>query len=70
MNRSRFKYLRQLKGMAIVLGPCCVASALDSTGAQAAELTFTSWTGPYMRSQMLGFVGPYENGVYAGSCQC
>jgi len=25
------------------------------------EITFTSWTGPYMRSQMLGFVRPYEN---------
>ena len=24
------------------------------------EITFTSWTGPYMRSQMLGFVRPYE----------
>ncbi len=23
-------------------------------------ITFTSWTGPYMRSQMLGFVRPYE----------
>lgn len=29
------------------------------------EITFTSWTGPYMRSQMLGFVRPFEaaNGV-------
>jgi len=25
------------------------------------DLTFTSWTGPYMRSQMLGFVRPYED---------
>ena len=24
------------------------------------DLTFTTWTGPYMRSQMLGFVNPYE----------
>lgn len=24
------------------------------------EITFVSWTGPYMRSQMLGFVRPYE----------
>ncbi len=24
------------------------------------SITFTSWTGPYMRSQMLGFVRPYE----------
>lgn len=28
--------------------------------APAPEITFTSWTGPYMRSQMLGFVRPYE----------
>ena len=39
------------------------AAAQDS-GAEAAmgqdEITFTSWTGPYMRSQMLGFVRPYE----------
>ena len=25
------------------------------------EITFTSWVGPYMRSQMLGFVRPYES---------
>lgn len=25
------------------------------------DLTFTTWTGPYMRSQMLGFVRPYED---------
>ena len=25
------------------------------------DLTFTTWTGPYMRSQMLGFVYPYED---------
>ena len=24
------------------------------------DVTFTTWTGPYMRSQMLGFVNPYE----------
>jgi putative spermidine/putrescine transport system substrate-binding protein len=24
------------------------------------QITFTSWVGPYMRSQMLGFVRPYE----------
>ncbi|MCP4403942.1 MAG: extracellular solute-binding protein [bacterium] len=27
---------------------------------KADEMTFTSWPGPYMRSQMLGFVRPYE----------
>ena len=43
------------------------AATLSAQEAQdpAKELTFTSWTGPYMRSQMLGFVRPYEkeNGV-------
>ncbi|MEZ5931786.1 MAG: extracellular solute-binding protein [Alphaproteobacteria bacterium] len=34
------------------------ASAQDP--ASGADLTFTSWVGPYMRSQMLGFVRPYE----------
>lgn len=68
MNRNRFKYLRQFKGLVIVLGPLWCASgvlAQDNTGEQGANLTFTSWTGPYMRSQMLGFVRPYEkeNGV-------
>ena len=33
-------------------------SGVDST---PPEITFTSWTGPYMRSQMLGFVRPYES---------
>jgi len=33
-----------------------IATAADSRS----EITFTSWTGPYMRSQMLGFVRPYE----------
>ena len=28
--------------------------------AYARDLTFTTWTGPYMRSQMLGFVNPYQ----------
>ena len=45
------------------------ARAQDSTAAtgeampmakKLPEITFTSWTGPYMRSQMLGFVRPYE----------
>ncbi len=29
--------------------------------APSRDLTFTTWTGPYMRSQMLGFVRPYED---------
>ena len=42
-------------------------AAVLSTSAQAqqigrqTDLTFTSFTGPYMRSQMLGFVRPYED---------
>ncbi|HMB77066.1 MAG TPA: extracellular solute-binding protein [Kiloniellaceae bacterium] len=39
-------------------------SAADCSAVAAcaqAEITFTSWTGPYMRSQMLGFVRPYED---------
>lgn len=36
------------------------AQAQDSTTAPRSEITFTSWVGPYMRSQMLGFVRPYE----------
>ncbi len=47
----------------------CVSAALVAlglamapAGAQAEDgITFTSWTGPYMRSQMLGFVRPYED---------
>lgn len=31
-----------------------------TTAAPKNEITFTSWTGPYMRSQMLGFVRPFE----------
>lgn len=33
----------------------------QASPAPAPEITFTSWTGPYMRSQMLGFVRPYED---------
>jgi len=46
--------------------PLCNAWAQESPNSDATvavaapEITFTSWTGPYMRSQMLGFVRPYE----------
>ena len=41
------------------------AKAQETAASPPNEITFTSWTGPYMRSQMLGFVRPYEveNGV-------
>lgn len=32
----------------------------DLSSGDHREITFTSWGGPYMRSQMLGFVRPYE----------
>jgi putative spermidine/putrescine transport system substrate-binding protein len=35
-------------------------SAQENTSPRKNEITFTSWPGPYMRSQMLGFVRPYE----------
>ncbi len=43
-------------------GTLVPAGFAQETGQIAAknEITFTSWTGPYMRSQMLGFVRPYE----------
>ena len=46
-------------GLAIL---AALGAATLSAQAQdpAKKLTFTSWTGPYMRSQMLGFVRPYE----------
>ena len=49
-------------GMALAIP----APAQESSGMAMAMadpkpvITFTSWTGPYMRSQMLGFVRPYE----------
>lgn len=44
--------------LAIVAAPAL--SGFPKAADAADELTFTSWTGPYMRSQMLGFVRPYE----------
>ena len=41
--------------------PMIVAEAQENTERPKNEITFTSWTGPYMRSQMLGFVRPYED---------
>ena len=35
-------------------------SALAHQAGKHADLTFASFTGPYMRSQMIGFVRPYE----------
>ncbi len=40
--------------------PAVQQEAAAASESARGEITFTSWTGPYMRSQMLGFVRPYE----------
>lgn len=60
------KELVPRKGLVSVVALMCMASAQpiwaqDETVSAKNEITFTSWTGPYMRSQMLGFVRPYED---------
>ena len=61
-----FKPVRFVSGriFALVLMGCALAvpqaQAQDTMPAAKPEITFTSWVGPYMRSQMLGFVRPYE----------
>ena len=37
-----------------------VSESATTSAEPGPTITFTSWTGPYMRSQMLGFVRPYE----------
>ncbi|MCY3876326.1 MAG: hypothetical protein OXF88_18810 [Rhodobacteraceae bacterium] len=52
----------------MVLATLFLSGSLSEVNAQENQegmgqrpvITFTSWTGPYMRSQMLGFVRPYE----------
>ncbi len=47
--------------LAIVCSTCIQPVwAQSEEQAQKNVITFTSWTGPYMRSQMLGFVRPFE----------
>lgn len=57
--------LNRTWGMGLVTMLVCTvwmqpALAQDELVVKKNEITFTSWTGPYMRSQMLGFVRPYE----------
>lgn len=48
--------------LAIFCGACVQPVwAQSEAAAEKTEITFTSWTGPYMRSQMLGFVRPFED---------
>ncbi len=76
MDQHQLKYLGGRLAALALLGSaliCTGAYAQDDTAGsedpavqQVAaagarnQITFTSWTGPYMRSQMLGFVRPYE----------
>ena len=53
-TRSGSRIASWLSGGVIGLG------LLSASYSVAQEITFTSWVGPYMRSQMLGFVRPYE----------
>ncbi len=65
MKNRMFRVGGQLAILAALGIAAVSAEAQDNQNTPAGELTFTSWTGPYMRSQMLGFVRPYEeqNGV-------
>ncbi len=60
------KRMRGLGGTvaALVLSVCTLSPG-TADAQSAGNLTFTSWTGPYMRSQMLGFVRPYEEATGA-----
>ena len=65
-----FNHSKSLHVLSVVLCTLGLSAAVPDASAQgssagANEITFTSWVGPYMRSQMLGFVRPYEskNGV-------
>ena len=69
MNHNRWIYLvTPLAAAGIVTSALFVQPALaqESSSPPASPLTFTTWTGPYMRSQMLGFVRPFEleQGLY------
>ncbi|MCP5086167.1 MAG: extracellular solute-binding protein [Rhodobacteraceae bacterium] len=74
MSRFRNKFLGKCLSPCVALlltiptGIGLAQETTETAGSMAPpkpEITFTSWTGPYMRSQMLGFVRPYEseNGV-------
>ena len=64
MNLSRMKFLSGRVAALVFLGAAIApigVHAQDAAAGSKGEITFTSWTGPYMRSQMLGFVRPYED---------
>ncbi|MCP4188641.1 MAG: ABC transporter substrate-binding protein [Gammaproteobacteria bacterium] len=45
--------------MLVAISLACITVQVSEVQAHD-DLTFSSWPGPYMRSQMLGFVRPYE----------
>ncbi len=59
------RLVRGTIGLVLILGLAGPALAQNApapgTVSHSNEVVFTSWTGPYMRSQMLGFVRPYED---------
>lgn len=69
MEKTRSKALVGKLAALVLLGCSITLTKLSAQEITAAvgpagerqEITFTSWTGPYMRSQMLGFVRPYED---------
>lgn len=67
-RRPSTNFHRLTFALSLLLFPNAALHAQDTTAPAAApppEITFTSWTGPYMRSQMLGFVRPYEEATGA-----
>jgi len=56
MTLNRITCLCSLSAALVYLGIATVPVAAQAQD----EIRFMSWTGPYMRSQMLGFVRPYE----------
>jgi putative spermidine/putrescine transport system substrate-binding protein len=66
MIQIRFTYLRASVSFLslLALGFFAPFAQAQDSGVKN-EITFTSWVGPYMRSQMLGFVRPYEEKIGA-----
>lgn len=63
MTLYRLKHFgRRLAALGLLGSAIAVPGAVaqETAAPPKNEITFTSWVGPYMRSQMLGFVRPYE----------
>ena len=66
MIQNRFSYFGVSVSFLSLLALCMIApfAQAQDSGVKN-QITFTSWVGPYMRSQMLGFVRPYEKKIGA-----